>query len=94
MRWTILIRQEDDDSADTVIPLATIDRDAQPSIAELGLMHQEGKRILHCLQKTLLQQQCRAYLARLRSCPVCGETMHIKDYRKRRLQTVYGKIDL
>ena len=78
MRWTILIRQEGVDSAAAEVPVATIERDKLPAASELGLMHQKGMRILHCLQQVLLNQQCRSYFASKRACNGCGRLRNIK----------------
>ena len=96
MRWTILLRREGNtnSSQSSDLPLLSIERDDLPDFAQLGLMHREGKCILRNLQSAMLNQQAQEYFARRRPCTKCNKLRNIKDYRERRLQSLYGVVRL
>src|SRR4051812_22694580 len=61
-------------------------------IADLGLTLPEAKQLLTCVQQAVVAVQARDH-ARLRpDCASCGERLRIKDWRSRRVATVFGEV--
>jgi hypothetical protein len=52
----------------------------------------EGKATLAALQHQLVQMQAAAYCERRRSCQRCDGRRPIKDWRSRRLMTLFGEV--
>jgi hypothetical protein len=61
-------------------------------IADLGLTLPEAKQLLTCVQQAVVAVQARDH-ARLRpDCASCGERFRIKDWRSRRVATLFGEV--
>jgi hypothetical protein len=61
-------------------------------IADLGLTLPEAKQLLACVQQAVVAVQARDH-ARLRpDCASCGERFRIKDWRSRRVATLFGEV--
>jgi predicted RNA-binding Zn-ribbon protein involved in translation (DUF1610 family) len=60
----------------------------------LGLSLSEGKTIGAALQQAVAKHQVTSLAAAGMSCPQCGAAMRVKDYRRRRIATVYGQINV
>jgi len=94
MRWKITIEGLDEfsgrDAADMVI-----EKDVgRLSNGEIGLTIADGKSIMACLQQLVVKQQCEAYVLTSRYCTDCQTFRRIKDYGKRKLRTVYGRVEV
>jgi len=75
--------------------LVTFSRPAMIStLAEIGLMLAETKTLLARLQAGMLCDQVAEYAALCRVCPECGVLQPLKDRRKRRLQTLFGTVEV
>jgi hypothetical protein len=75
--------------------LVTFSRPAVVStLAEVGLMLAETKTLLARLQASMLCGQVMAYAAHHRLCPQCGMLQPLKDRRTRRLQTLFGTVEV
>jgi len=61
-------------------------------IASLGLSLAEAKQVLAAIQREILGAQARDHAARRPSCRSCGGACHVKDYRQRRLATLFGEV--
>jgi len=64
------------------------------TLAEVGLMLAESKTLLARLQASVLCGQVAAYAAHHRACAACGVLQPLKDRRTRRLQTLFGTIEV
>jgi hypothetical protein len=67
---------------------------ASLSPGHLGLSLADGKTICAGLQQAVAERQVACLTASGTYCPHCGLVMRVKDYRRRRIDTVYGRIDV
>jgi hypothetical protein len=75
--------------------LATFSRPGVVStLAEIGLVLSETKTLLTKLQASVLCGQVAAYAAHHRACAACGVLQPVKDRRTRRLQTLFGTVEV
>ena len=75
--------------------LATIERPvAEGTLADLGLALAEAKALLAKLQGIMVQSQAAAYAACHRVCPHWRVPHPLKDRRTRRLQTLFGTVEV
>ena len=73
----------------------TISRAAVVStLAEVGLVLTKTKTLLAKLQASMLCGQVAAYAAHHRACAACGVLQPLKDRRTRRLQTLFGMVEV
>lgn len=61
---------------------------------ELGLTLEEGKVVLHEVQKLVAAQQAFTLSVAERICTHCGRRKSIKDARTKRLRSVFGELKL
>ena len=95
MRWNIIVECVGKDCKQSKITLGTIERLAGSTTAEnLGVNLQESKQIANRLQDTVVKQQLREHCEQSPKCLTCGRLRPIKDYRRRRLDTVLGTVRL
>jgi hypothetical protein len=52
----------------------------------------DAKPILGRLQEIVVSEQLERYCKAVRPCPRCHRQRHLKDYRCRRFDTVFGKL--
>ncbi len=79
----------------TATELVTISRPGVVStLAEVGLMLAETKALVAKLQANMLCGQVAAYAAHHRVCEACGVMQSLKDRRTRRLQTLFGTVEV
>src|SRR4051794_29947523 len=75
--------------------LVTISRPAVAgTLAEVGLTLAEAKALLAGLQASMVRDQLAGYAAHHRLCPGCGVPRPLKDRRTRRLQTLFGTLEV
>jgi hypothetical protein len=67
---------------------------ASLSSGNLGLSLADGKTICAGLQQAVAKHQVAGLAAGGTICLTCGASMRMKDYRYRRIATVYGQIDV
>src|SRR5271166_1556741 len=72
--------------------LATLDRGACRSAEDVGLQLADAKPILGRLQEIVVSEQVQRYCEAVRPCPRCHRRRHLKDYRRRRFDTVFGRL--
>ena len=72
--------------------MATLDRGACRSVEDVGLQLADAKPILGRLQEIVVSEQLQRYCEAVRPCPRCHRRRHLKDYRRRRFDTVFGKL--
>jgi hypothetical protein len=64
------------------------------SAATVGLTLAEEKRILSCMQDHLVHAQAEEYCRLRRGCSHCGSQRPLKDVRRRKLQSLFGIIEV
>src|SRR5918993_2344951 len=95
MQWTVRLEARTDKGEVKTAELVTFRRPAMAStLAEIGLTLAEAKALLTKLQASILCDQLAEYAAHRRVCPECGELQPLKDRRTRRLQTLFGTVEI
>jgi hypothetical protein len=95
MRWTVRLEARTDQGEVRTTELVTFDRPVvDGTLADLGLALAEAKAVLAKLQASMVQSQVVAYAARHRICPRCRVPQPLKDRRTRRLQTLFGTVEV
>src|ERR1700746_1718097 len=95
MHWNIILECIGEDGKRSTITLGTIERPGGSTTAEnLGVNLQESKQIVSRLQDTVVKQQLQEHCEQRRICITCGRLRPLKDYRRRRLDTVLGPVCL
>jgi hypothetical protein len=61
-------------------------------IADLGLTLPEAKQLLVCVQQAVVVVQARDHATLRPDCASCGERFRIKDWRSRRVATLFGEV--
>src|SRR3954463_9107505 len=61
-------------------------------IADLGLTLPEAKQLLTCVQQAVVAVQARDHATLRPDCASCGERFRIKDWRSRRVATLFGEV--
>ena len=93
MRSTITVEYMGEDGNKSTAVLGVIERAADGTVPEnVGVNLNESKQLLHCLQQTVVGQQLHEHCEHKRKCSSCGTSRSIKDYRRRRLDTVLGTV--
>jgi hypothetical protein len=64
------------------------------SSGEIGFSVEDGKVIMAHLQVVVVQQQCETCVWTKRFCADCGTFRCIKDYSKRAIRTVFGRVEV
>ena len=95
MQWTVRLEARTSAGEVTTTELATFSRPGVVStFAEIGLVLAETKTLLAKLQASMLCGQVAAYAAHHRVCSECGVLQPFKDRRTRRLQTLFGTVEV
>jgi hypothetical protein len=95
MRWTVRLEARTDRGEVETTELVTIGRPvAAGTLAELGLAPSEAKAVLAQLQVIMVRSQVAGYVACHRLCPHCRVPRFPKDRRSRRLQTLFGAVEV
>jgi hypothetical protein len=95
MQWTVRLETRTSAGKVKTTELATFSRPAVVStLAEIGLMLAEAKTLLARLQASLLCGQVAEHAAHHRVCAACGVLQLLKDRRTRRLQTLFGTVEV
>jgi len=95
MQWTVRLETRTSAGEVTTTELVTFSRPAVVStLAEIGLVLAETKTLLANLQASMLCGQVAAYGVRHRVCAACGVLQPLKDRRARRLQTLFGTVEV
>ena len=93
MRWIITMECIGEDGNKSTVVLGVIERAADGTVPEnVGVNLNESQRILRSLQETVVGQQLQEHCERNRRCSGCGTLRAVKDYRRRRLDTVLGTV--
>ncbi len=95
MQWTVRLEARTGAGEVTTTELATFSRPGVVStLAEIGLVLSETKTLLAKLQASMLCGQVAEYAAHHRACAACGVLQPLKDRRTRRLQTLFGTVEV
>jgi len=95
MQWTVRLETMTSAGKVKTTELVTFSRPAVVStFAEIGLMLDETKTLLAKLQASMLCDQVAEYAAHHRACAACGMLQPLKDRRTRRLQTLFGTVEV
>ena len=94
MRWKIVLEGTDEFGSAHRSEL-TIDKDMERlSAGEIGFSVEDGKAIMAHLQQVVVNQQCEAYVLTRRFCTDCEGFRRIKDCSKRKIRTVFGRVEV
>ena len=95
MQWTVRLEARTSAGEVKTTELVTFSRPGVVStLAEVGLMLDETKALLAKLQMNVLCGQVAEYAAHHRACAACGVLQSFKDRRTRRLQTLFGTVEV
>ena len=95
MQWTVRLETTTSAGEVTTTELVTFSRPGVVStLAEVGLVLAETKTLLAKLQASMLCGQVAEYAAHHRACVACGMLQSLKDRRTRRLQTLFGTVEV
>ena len=95
MEWTIRLEVKTGGGEVESLALATITRPAAvAAAAEVGLSLAEAKALLAGLQASMVRRQLAEHAALGRVCPSCRAVLRTKDRRPRRLQTLFGTVEI
>jgi hypothetical protein len=72
--------------------VAAVERNGVNAPAELGLTLEDGKTILNGIVQDIIQTQVDLQSGHCRACIHCQKPQRVKDTRKRRLDTVFGRV--
>ncbi len=95
MQWTVRLEARTSAGEVTTTELVTFSGPGVAStLAEIGLTLAETKTLLAKLQAGMLCGQVAAYAAHHRACAACGVLRPLKDRRTRRLQALFGTVEV
>ena len=95
MQWTVRLEATTSAGEVKTTELVTFSRPGLVStLAEVGLVLAEARTLLAKLQASMLCGQVAAYAAHHRVCAACGALQPLKDRRTRRLQTLFGTVEV
>ena len=94
MRWKITIEGMDEFGGRENVEMVVEKEFSGLSKGEIGLSISDGKAIMGRLQQLVVKQQCEAYVLTSRYCSDCQTFRRIKDYGKRKIRTVYGRVEV
>src|SRR3712207_3572038 len=93
MGWVLRLVESGTDGPPRGVEVLAIDRPGDlDDLADLGLTHAEGKRLLARVQQAIVAAQSRAHATRRPPCRSCGTVCRVKDYRPRRIATLFGEV--
>jgi hypothetical protein len=92
IEFTITVNWQREDGSIATTQLGTLDRGACRSAEDVGLQLADAKRILGRLQEIVVSEQLQRYCEAVRPYPRCHRRRHLKDHRRRRLDTVFGRL--
>ena len=92
LEFTITVNWRRKDGSIATTQLGTLDRGGCRSAEDVGLQLADAKPILGRLQEIVVSEQMQRYCETVRPCPRCHRRRHLKDYRCRRFDTVFGRL--
>jgi hypothetical protein len=95
MQWTVRLEARTERGEAEITELVTFSRPVvEGTLADLGLALAEAKAVLAKLQGIMVQSQAAEYAACHRICPHCRVPQPVKDRRTRRVQTLFGTVEV
>jgi hypothetical protein len=95
MEWTVRLEVKTGEGEVESLALTTITRPSVMAAAEqVGLSLVEGMALLAGLQAAMVRRQLAEHVDLGRVCPGCQAVRPIKDRRPRRLQTLFGTLEV
>ena len=95
MQWTVRLEALTSAGEMKTTELATFSRAlVNGTLADVGLVLSETKMLLAKLEASVLCGQVAEYAAHHRACAACGVLQPLKDRRTRRLQTLFGTVEV
>jgi hypothetical protein len=95
MQWTVWLEARTSDGGVTTTEVTTFSRPVVDStFADVGLVLSETKALSAKLQTSMLCDQMAEYAAHRRICVHCGVPQPLKKRRTRRLQTLFGTVEI
>ncbi len=95
MQWTVRLEARTSQGEVKTTELVTFSRPTVVStLAEVGLVLSETKALLAKLQASMLCGQMAEYAAHHGACVACRALQPLKDRRTRRLQTLFGTVEV
>jgi len=95
MKWRVLLElTEANGTVETRDLVAGHRQTSGISPEEIGLTLAEGKSVLVAMQAELVRAQADEYCHHRRICSHCGSRRAIKDWRARRLTTLFGVVQV
>ena len=92
LEFTITVNWRREDGSIATTRLGTLDRGACRSAEDVGLQLADAKPILGRLPEIVVSEQLERYCETVRPCPRRHRRRHLKDYRCRRFDTVFGRL--
>ena len=95
MEWTIRLEAKTGWGEAETVELVSITRPVlAATVDDVGLTLAEAKSLMASLQEAMVRGQVAEYLHCRRVCPHCLTFQSVKDRRRRRLQTLFGTVDV
>jgi hypothetical protein len=95
MQWTVWLEARTSDGRVTTTELVTFNRPVIDStLADVGLVLSETTALSAKLQTSMMCDQVAEYAAHRRICGHCGVLQPLKERRTRRLQTLFGTVEV
>ena len=93
MKWRVLLEVTEADGVAVTHQVSIGGRPIAPATPDtIGLTLSEGKSILAGVQHHLVRAQAELFCKQRRLCQACHRRRPIKDWRSRRLTTLFGVI--
>src|ERR1700709_2192058 len=95
MQWTVWLEARTSEGEVTTTELVTFSRAVIDStLTDVGLVLSETKALSARLQTSMVCDQVAEYAARRRICVHCEVLQPLKERRTRRLQTLFGTVEV
>ena len=95
MQWTVWLEARTSDGGVTTTELTMVSRSVMDStFADVGLVLSETKALSAKLQTSMVCDQMAEYAACRRICVHCEVLQPLKERRTRRLQTLFGTVEV
>src|SRR5690242_15128411 len=93
MGWVLRLVESGVEGSSGGVDVLEIERSGNLSdLANLGLTHAQGKQLLARVQQAVVAAQSRDHAAQRPACRTCGAVCQLKDYRPRRIATLFGPV--
>ena len=94
MQWTVRLDAKPSEGEVTTAELTFSRLVIDSTLADVGLVLSETKALSAKLQTNMLCDQVAEYAAHRRVCVQCGALRPLEDRRTRRLQTLFGTVEV